>query len=69
MSYKAMAEAHQIAKEIRAFIRENHNDGEAIDELQVEIQLIYSEERGVILREAWEEYKRDCKWRKLKQNY
>lgn len=55
MSYKAMADAHQLGTEIRNFLERNHDDSEAIDELQAAIQLAYLEECGVVLREEWQQ--------------
>ena len=49
MNYKAMADAHQLGTEIRHFLKRNRDDSDAINELQVAIQVAYFEERGVSL--------------------
>ena len=54
MSYKAMADAHQLGAEIRNFLKRNKDDNAAIDELQVEIQEAYFEEHGTILKKVWQ---------------
>lgn len=58
MSYKAMADAHQLGTEIRNFLERNRDDYDAINELQAEIQVAYLEKRGVVLREEWQQEKR-----------
>lgn len=55
MSYKAMADAHQLGTEIRNFLERNRDDSDAINELQAEIQVAYLEECGVVLREEWQQ--------------
>ena len=55
MSYKAMADAHQLGTEIRRFLERNRDDSDAINELQTEIQVAYFEERGVSLVVEWKE--------------
>lgn len=59
MSYKAMADAHQLGTEIRNFLERNRDDSDAINELQAEIQVAYLEKRGVVLREEQQQEKRD----------
>lgn len=58
MSYKAMADAHQLGTEIRNFLERNCDDSDAINELQAAIQVAYLEECGVVLREEWQQEKR-----------
>ena len=58
MSYKAMADAHQLGTEIRNFLERNRDDSDAINELQAAIQVAYLEKRGVVLREEWQQEKR-----------
>lgn len=58
MSYKAMADAHQLGTEIRHFLKRNRDDSDAINELQAAIQVAYLEECGVVLREEWQQEKR-----------
>lgn len=58
MSYKAMADAHQLETEIRHFLKRNRDDSDAINELQAAIQVAYLEECGVVLREEWQQEKR-----------
>lgn len=55
MSYKAMADAHQLETEIRHFLKRNRDDSDAINELQAAIQVAYLEECGVVLREEWQQ--------------
>lgn len=58
MSYKAMADAHQLGTEIRNFLERNRDDSDAINELQAEIQVAYLEKRGVVLREEQQQEKK-----------
>lgn len=55
MSYKAMADAHQLGTEIRNFLERNRDDSDAINELQAAIQVAYLEKCGVVLREEWQQ--------------